>query len=118
MGTGIACACLPPLRPLFFRSSASKPSHGFSSARRRYYGIHGWSGKGVGSPGVSGASRTEDNPIEVIPLKSQPAEPSRVMTPRAERAWLPDEHRDTAEERREIAEERQETLEERPGEAV
>jgi len=87
VGTGIACACLPPLRPLFFRSSASKPSKGLSSLRWRYYGIQDWSSKWFGHTGESGGSKTRDT-VEEIPLRSQRAEPSRVKVPRAEMTWL------------------------------
>ncbi|MCJ1251885.1 hypothetical protein MMC30_009123 [Trapelia coarctata] len=99
VGTGIACACLPPLRPLFFRSSASKRSKGTSSLRRRYYGIQDWQAKGVGpgSSGVSGGSKTRDT-IEEIPLRSQQAEPSRVKTPRSETTWLPEDPTSRAEQ--------------------
>ncbi|MCJ1246023.1 hypothetical protein MMC30_003227 [Trapelia coarctata] len=90
IGTAIICACLPPLRPLFFRASASKPSNGFSSARRRYYSIQDWAAKGVGSTGESNGSRN-GNTVEAIPLRSQESQPSRVKVPRTETMWLPEE---------------------------
>lgn len=89
VGTGIACSCLPPLRPLFFRNSSSKRSKGFSSARRRYYGIQDWKAKGGSGTGQS-ASRAEET-VEAIPLRSQPAEPSRIKIPRSVEVWVPHE---------------------------
>ena len=89
VGTAIICSCLPPLRPLFFRAS-SKPPNGFSSARRRYYGIQDWAAKGARGVGESGGSGTS-NTIEAIPLRSQESAPSRAKIPRTETLWLPDE---------------------------